>query len=259
MNALLSTNSNVESATWQNFERLYAIDLVYVRDCWQLCGDAHCCSFSRYKSKFRLLARTPFQELPLLPHEYDYLEAKGWLAQFGDFDRKTTEYPLANYTLKIDSIISRRPHCACDHATRPIVCRLYPLLPVFNLEGVCIGTEPLGIFEELEQVGNLPRACQLESMPFDQVTKFLAFTSELASNPEFLFYLEAYRLTKAEARQGVIAAHTLGRDVFSVFESLVLRNRVLDHNRLKGRLEALLDQFRTRFGWQAFPALKWKS
>jgi hypothetical protein len=255
MSNRMQLSVDIDDATWQSFERLYATDLVYVRDCWKLCGDAHCCSFSRYKARFRVMARTAFSEMPLLPYEYEFLRRKGWLAQFGDYDHKVSEYPLSDYTIRVDSIISRRPNCACDHATRPVICRLYPLLPVFALDGSCLGVEPLGIFEELEEIGGLPRACQLESMPFDQLPKFLTFVSELAANPQFLFYLEAYRLAKAEVRDRVQAAYTPNRDVFSVFESLFLRQRAIDHTVLKARLEVLLGQFRGRYGESLFPVL----
>ncbi len=176
------TNATTKNAATLrgSFECIYSTDLVYVKDCWQLCGDAHCCNFSRYKSRFRLMGQTPFQELPLLPGEYQFLEQNGWLTQFGDYDLKATEYELSDVKLKIESIISRRPNCACDHATRPVVCRLYPLLPVFDIEGTCINTEPMGIFEELEQIAGLSQACQLRSLPFDEMEKFLAITDELS-------------------------------------------------------------------------------
>lgn len=249
----MQPNANIDDATRHTFERLYATDLVYVRDCWKLCGDAHCCSFSRYKSRFRIMAQTSFSELPLLPLEYEFLQEKGWLAQFGDYDHKVTEYPLSDYTLTIHSIISRRPNCACDHATRPVVCRLYPLLPVFSVDGTCAGVETLGIYEELEQIGGLPPACQLESMPFDQLPKFLSFAGELAKSPQFLFYLEAYRLAKAAASERIRAAYTPERDVFSVFEALFLRKRVFDHDSLKANLETLLERFRGHYGDAYFP------
>ena len=70
---------NAQENSVSGVERIYSTDLTFVPNCWKLCGDAHCCSFSRYKAKFRMIAKTPFQELPLLPGEYEFLAAKGWL------------------------------------------------------------------------------------------------------------------------------------------------------------------------------------
>jgi hypothetical protein len=233
----------------QSFDKIYATDLVYVSNCWKLCGDAHCCSFARYKAKFKLIARTPFQELPLLPGEYAYLQAKGWLAQFGDHDHKVIEYALDTCTLKIESIISRRPHCACDHATRPIVCRLYPLLPVFTIHGTLSGVETYGIYEELEQIEGLAPACQLTTMPFDELSKFLTITSEIAKNPHHLYYLEAYRLTKAHVRAQLLYAKSTQQDnVFFLFEKMLIRKQVVNHVTLKSTLQTLATQFRAAYG-----------
>ncbi len=68
------------------FERIYATDLRYVPDCYKLCGDAHCCNFSRYKQKFAFMGRSHFQELPLLPGEFEFLRDQGYLAQFQDHE-----------------------------------------------------------------------------------------------------------------------------------------------------------------------------
>ncbi len=95
------------------FDKIYSTDLVYQPDCWQLCGDAHCCNFSRYKAKFKLIAKNHFQELPLLPGEYDYLETRGCLTQFSDFEHKVIEYTLDHRSIQVESIVSRRPNCAC--------------------------------------------------------------------------------------------------------------------------------------------------
>ncbi len=241
---------DADSLAQQSFASIYSTDLVYVSDCWKLCGDAHCCSFARIKSKFRLMARTPFQELPLLPGEYEYLRANGWLAQFGDHDHKVIEYPLSDFVLRIESIISRRPQCACDHDTRPTICRLYPLMPTFDIDGHCLGTELLGIYEELETLAGLAPACQLHAIPFEQMSKFLTITTALGRVPIFLYYLEAYRLTKAHVRDRVAAAWTPDRDVFSVFEGQFLRNKLIDHAVLRPQLEALLADFRQRYGQQ---------
>src|SRR3954468_4396817 len=90
----------VEVYGTSGFERIYVTDLTFVPDCWKLCGDAHCCSFSRYKAKFRMIARTPFQELPLLPGEYEFHLAKGWLKQFEPFEHRVIEFPIDAGTIK---------------------------------------------------------------------------------------------------------------------------------------------------------------
>ena len=236
------------------FETIYATDLVYQADCWQLCGDAHCCNFARYKSRFKLIARTPFQELPLLPGEYAFLKSRGWLDQFGDHDYKVAEFPIDGYTIKAESIVSRREGCACNHDTRPTICRLYPLLPRFDIAGRFIGTEPMGIYEEMEQIAALPAACQLTSIPFAELQKLLTITEAFAQSPLCLFYLEAYRRTKRHAADQLAAECRDGKDVFSTFEARFIRGKLVDTEVLRQELSELKLAFEAHYGEAVFTA-----
>lgn len=216
-----------------------------------MCGDAHCCSFTRYKANFKLIAQHHFQELPLLPGEFEFLEKRGWLTQFGDFDHKVTDYPIDGRSLRIESIVSRRPNCACDHDTRPVVCRLYPLLPVFNDAGWLTGADSFGIYEELEKIGEMAPACPLSSLPFDELQKFLLIASEIASRPSLLYYITVYRLTKSHVASRLKSAYiSKGGSPFSVFEGMLLRGRAIDHTALKLQLCSLADRFAARYGNQ---------
>ncbi len=244
------------------FDAIYGADLVYVPDCWKLCGDAHCCSFSRHKARFRIMAKSPFQELPLLPGEYDYLRARGWHAQFDPHEHRVTSFRFDGVEIRSESILSRRPGCACDHATRPTICRLYPLLPCFDVSGVLQGAERVSIYDDLEVIGGLPPACQLKSLPFAQLTPFLAITSALARSPLLLFHLEAYRLTKRHVAERIGAGvrgsgggssdGSSGQDVFRRFENDFLRRRLIDDASLQEDLGRLIRAFDAHHGdWRA--------
>ena len=239
----------MEIARRTGFERMYATDLVYIPDCWKLCGDAHCCSFARYKSRFKMIGRTPFQELPLLPGEHGFLDSNGWLEQFGDYDHKVIEFAIDGYNLKVESIVSRKADCACNHETRPTICRLYPLLPVFDVAGRLIGTEPIGSYEEMERIGQIDPACKITALPFNQVNQFLAIAEALGSDPCHLFYLEAYRVTKKHVADRIEASfQSRDRDVFSVFESGFIRQNLVDKERLRTDLNALARRFESALG-----------
>lgn len=242
----------LDTSIINSYDKIYETDLVYIRNCWTLCGDAHCCSFSRYKAKFNFIARSHFQELPLLPYEYEYLAHKGWLTQFGDFDHKVIDYPLDNWTMKIESIISRRPNCACNHETRPTVCKLYPLLPVFDLEGRVIGIDSFGVYEELEEMDNLEPACKLTSLPFEELKKFLLVTGEIGRNPTVLFYISAYRIAKQHIRVQLSKARAAKstKSSFSLFETALIRNQLINHSELKAQFNTLANRFREQYGSQ---------
>jgi hypothetical protein len=229
------------------FDEIYATDLRYLVDCWKLCGDAHCCSFSRYKSRFSLIGRTPFQELPLLPGEYEYLSAKGWLAQFGDYEHRVQSFELPMGSMRLETVVSRRPHCACDQPTRPTVCRLYPLLPVFDVEGKLVGVESLGIYEVLEEIQRSEPACRLTSLPFAEMQKLITIANAIGRAPLALFYMMAYRIAKEHVRTRLIEASASSKtDLFKLFERLLLRQRLTD-DRLVTELTSLADLFKRRY------------
>lgn len=231
------------------FEGLYATDLVYKPDCWKLCGDAHCCSFSRHKARFRMLARGGGQDLPLLPGEFDFLQSKGWQRQFQDYSRRTTVYDFGAGSIALDMVSSRRPGCACDHDTRTVVCRLYPLLPVFDIDGRLTGTEMLGTYEELEVLEGLAPACQVSTLPFEQLDLFLRICGLIAASPAFLFHLAAYRAAKRHVFGRLAEAKaTTGKSAFALFEGAVLRRRLFDHPALKAELSSLRSTFEARYG-----------
>ena len=232
------------------FARLYELDLVYQKDCWKLCGDAHCCSFSRHKQRFRMLAKKKFQELPLLPGEHAFLSSRGWLSQFQDHDHKHSEYAIdERRALSVESIVSRRPGgCACDHDTRPVVCRLYPLLPVLDEAGRLSGIEPFGVYEELEKLEGLAPACELKALPFDQLSMFLEVSRLLGESPLVSFHVAAYRIAKRHAFDKLKNKLKEGESAFATFEWDLLRERVFDHDALRRDLVALADRYEARWG-----------
>ena len=170
------------------FQSIYAADLVYSPGCWKLCGDANCCNFTRYKSQMRLLGKSHRQELPLLPGEYEYLQETGGLTGYGRHEHRVVEYPIAQGVLKIELLVGHAEGCVCHHATRTTVCRLYPLLPVFDIDGHLHGVDTrFGMFEEIEAIGGIEPACKLTNVPFTELNAFLAITSAIARYPLAMF------------------------------------------------------------------------
>jgi len=231
-------------------DELYAIDLVYVRNCWTLCGDAHCCSFARHKQRFTIMARRHFQELPLLAGEYEYLAARGWLDQFGEHEHRVVELALPDgRTMKAESIVSRRLGCACNHATRPIVCRLYPLLPVFAVDGRLEGIDDFGVYEMLERLDGLDPACAIREIPVEQLAVFLRFCALIATRPQWLFQLAAYRATVAHVASSIASAKAeSGKSAFKLFEWGFLRDNLIRRAELAQHLAGLADEFVRRWG-----------
>ena len=238
----------------QTFDTIYATDLVYAPDCWKLCGDAHCCNFARYKSQMGVIGKQTFQELPLFPGEMDFLRARGFGADFGDFEHRVTEFPLTRGTMKIEVLVSRGKTCACQHDTRTTVCRLYPLMPRFDDDGQLSGVDTqFGMFEQIERLAVMPRACQVSSIPFVEMDKLLTICRAIGANPTHVFYVKAFEIAKAHAIAKIAEARRAvptGREVssFQIFQGLYALKQLLDPFVMRRQLDALADRFAERFG-----------
>jgi hypothetical protein len=251
MTAMTEFGSRAEPrASTAVYDKLYRLDLVYQPDCYKLCGDAHCCSFARHKQHFRILGKRAFQELPLLPGEFDYMAERGYLAQFGEYERKASAYPLNDGTaLSVDSVVSYRTGgCVCDHGTRPVVCRLYPILPVIDEVGRLHGIEPFGVYEELELLAGQSPACQIRSLPLAQLELFLEVSRALAEDPVIAFHLAAYRIAKRHVAGRLATARKGDENVFAQFEWALLRKRLFDHEALRCELAELAARYRAQWG-----------
>ena len=234
-----------------DWNAIYESDLVYEANCWTKCGDAHCCSFSQHKSRFMFMGRKHFQELPLLPGEYEYLAQTGRLRQFGEYKHKRTELALqGGDVVVLDSIVSYRPGCACEHAHRPTICRLYPLFPVFDIDGRLVGVDAaFGIYEELEKIDGLGRVCEVSALPFDQLNLFLRLVNTIAESPLHLYYMQADRLAKSHVSANLSAMRASGsQSAFALFEAQFLTGTLLNQNILRDELSSLADQFKARYG-----------
>lgn len=195
------------------------------------------------------MGRKPFQELPLLPGEYEFMAERDLLNQFGDFQHKILNFEIEGYDLKVESILVHTDVCPCSHDLRPTICRLYPALPVFDIDGRLIATETMGIYEEMERIAGLAPACRVDTLSMKELNKFLAITEQISRCPHFLYYLEAYRMTKQHAsRQLQNAVEQGSANVFVAFEMGFLKNNLLDPAFLRDELSCLAAKFKQRYG-----------
>jgi hypothetical protein len=101
---------------------------------------------------------------------------------------------------------------------------------VFDVDGRLIGTESFGMYEVLEELEDLERACKLTDLPFGEINKFMALASAISSDPKALFYVSAYRIAKhhlEERLQGLCGGTKAS--YFRVFENNLLTNKLIDH------------------------------
>jgi hypothetical protein len=245
------------------FDAIYATDLTYGKDCWTLCGDAHCCSFGRYR------ARDPVQQdLLLLPHEHDYMKARGHTAQYRSYRFHSRSYVLTDATLRFEmlSVATTRGGCPCSHAIRPTVCRLYPMLPLFEVGVGLVGIEPyFALEDEVERAAGMPVTCRIEHLTPAELKGFLRIANAIASVPDCMFHVMAYDCVRRHVRAGLqrrAAQDPIAPTTEAVSRTLatlgvdLLRGCLFDGTQLRHELDALARSFVDRYGadFQTRPA-----
>jgi hypothetical protein len=234
-----------------NFARIYATDLMFVPGCWKLCGDGHCCSFRRYKVRFKLIGSPPVLQLPILPGEYAWLRESGLLEKVRGHEHRVKTHEFNGRRLHMETMVAKEPTCFCAHETRTTVCRLYPLLPLFDDDGHLTGASSVfGSFELLEQLEGLERACKITHMSLGEADKFAIIAGEIARDPVALYYARAYAMTLDQVRRRLPELHAARGDssYFATFEMSLIRGRLLDQEVLDRELTAMAERFERRYG-----------
>ena len=177
------------------------------------------------------------------------MRARGFERDFGEFEHRVIDFELTRGVMKLEFLVSRGKTCACQHATRTTVCRLYPLMPVFTDDCRLTAFDTLfGMFEHIERLDVLPRACQVENIPFGEMNKLLTICIAIAANPTQVFYFMAFELAKAHAAEKIVLARRrvpAGRQVssFRIFQGLYALKQLLDADVVRRQLDALADRF----------------
>jgi hypothetical protein len=230
----------------QAFDAIYATDLVYEQDCWKLCGDAHCCHYDRYK-RFGPASERGVAKIPMLPGEWDYMERNGFLAGYREprLDRTVLEGRGATFVFEM-LVAQADAACPCTHASRPTFCRLYPMMPVFEVDGRLKEIDPLfGVFEEMERLMGAPPACQVKTVPPPQQPLLDRICDAIGSSPRLVFAISSYRTMKRlfrERMEGVMKAHNI--PAYAALPLVAKDGEYVDRGALVAELDAMLAQFR---------------
>ena len=243
-------SANTVALDDETFDAIFNTDLIYAKDCWELCGDAHCCHFDRYR-KFAGDSERGFQKIPLLTGEYEYMKRRGLLNQYSEFEREVTCVTLVAGEFNFDLLsIPADRACPCDHSRRPTICRLYPLMPILSPTDKLIGVDAnCSQFEVVEDLGGMQRACQLTGTSFVEFGKFITICTAISRNPRTMFSAMFLHLFLVMFRSTIKASMKKnGVTVFQAIQTLAGQESFVDQAKLADELDSLTNQFQAEFG-----------
>ena len=226
------------------FERLYAQQLVFEPGCWQTCNGGFCCAGNHPDFDFDFMT-TRGTDIVYLPREYAWANSS-----LATFENSANRYPgvleldLGEFSI---GLVYTRCHLlgTCDGVVdKPLLCRLYPFLPVYRYSGEFERCIPASVFDLTFAAIGEPSPCT--------VLRQQNYEAEFASGRLYrdldtyvLFYLRcALHLAEimSSAISGNASLKTLsGKDFWKRWEMLHLGGRFLPRDRLIGKIR---DEYR---------------
>jgi hypothetical protein len=149
-----------------DWRTIHSRPLIAVPDCWKLCGDGFCCASSHPDLQFRLMPRGGAGTVVIyLNDEYAWMRANGH-AVCGE-ETGDVLPPMAFDFGGPGPLILRHARCGylgrCNGAvTKPLLCRSYPFIPVFDADGALEDVLPASIIDATFQIKEGRRLCPLE-------------------------------------------------------------------------------------------------
>jgi len=238
------------------FDVVHQTDLTYVEGCWKLCGDAHCCHYDRYRRESTPQDRG-MTRIPMLAGEYRYMEERGLLSQYSSPRLETHALPLRSGLYRFELLtVPASGRCPCDHNRRPTVCRLYPLLPVYAVGRGLVGIDTnFGVFEEVEELAKIERACKVTQAPFTQFDHFLRIATAVADSPDCMFGMMAYSLIKRHFRDRLLGImRDQGLPAYPALGMMMSSGAMYDRDLLIADLDDMAAEFQRVYGPDFAPA-----
>lgn len=222
-----------------DWQTIHSRPLVAVPECWTKCGGGFCCSNDHPDFQFRLMPKGGQGTTILyLEDEYLWLKANGHVI-CGEENGATIAPMVFDYGGPRPLVLRHAP-CAylgrCNgKVTKPLLCRTYPAIPVFGLDGRLETTVPASIIDATFQLKDGRPLCPLpDSATTDALEKDPALAAALA-HPRLILHTQAVRAFIESYRQRLQAWEGFslsGPAFWQAWELAYLGRRLVDRERV---------------------------
>jgi hypothetical protein len=240
-----------------DWRTIHSRPLIAVPDCWKLCGGGFCCSNSHPDFQFRLIPQSGSGTVVIyLDDEYAWLRANGHVV-CGEEDGEV----ISAFELDFGAprpLILHHARCGylgrCTGAiTKPLLCRAYPFLPVFGLDGQLEDVLPASIIDATLQMRNGNRPCPID----DRKRLEAALENDPAllaalQHPYIIFHTQAAAAFLASYREHVLSwdgfQRLSGPEFWQAWEMAYLGRRLVNRDIVAARLLNVYEALAARHG-----------
>lgn len=245
------------SITPVDWQTIHSRPLIAVPDCWKLCGDGFCCANSHTDLQFRLMPKGGAGTVVIyLGDEYAWMRANGHIVcgeEKGDIIPPTT-FDFGGP----GPIVMRHARCGylgrCDGAiTKPLLCRSYPFIPVFSVDGALEDVLPASIIDATFQLKDGRRLCPLEER--ERLVRALGSNPELFAalrHPYIILHTQAVAAFWASYKERLTSwdgfKSLSGPAFWQAWEMAYLGRRLADREAVASHLRAVYTKLAARHG-----------
>jgi hypothetical protein len=243
------------------WEKIHAETFLLEDQCWKTCNGGFCCSNNHPDFNFQLI---PTHGTTLLYMEEEYR----WLAENRKvFDPRTLEGTPNQVSIDFGgpiplSLVQMR--CSllgkCQGVIdKPLLCKLYPMLPILGIDGDLEDIAPASIFELTMLLEKMKTPCTVVDKKQHYLQKWRNAPEQLESlnHPYIILYLQAAKHFAAIYSEQLQANEALrglsGKHFWGMWEIEYLMGSLMDGDLLAEKIRQTYEALLDRYGF-VFPA-----
>ena len=232
-------------------------DFVDEGPCWTTCGGGSCCKGGVPGVKFQLILNQGVN-LIFLEKEYEYIKEHGTShdALEGSPAPQTLTFDFGgDRPLSVVQIPCKLLGLCRGVVVKPLLCRLYPFIPIVDASGGLESLFPGSIFELTDEVMGWDCRCPVMQ------DKRQIYWDKWRDNPEnlgllrhpyLMFHLACYGIFADSYRrmlpQNDVLAGRVGPDFWHAWELQYLSGRLFDWDEIRGKVHTTYMALRHRHG-----------
>jgi len=236
------------------WEQLHHTSFPSVPNCWEKCGGGFCCNNRHELVKFRAIP-SGRQSFPVMNGEYAYLHDAKSLGPEMISNTRTMSTVLSNgKTVSAHMVTCSQGGRCFSWEQRPLICKIYPFVPIPDLDGNITGFEVGSVFDIMFHLAGIPSPCAvLEGDCAQLKEKMKDEIGFIFTMPYFIFYFRAFGIIADQLRKGFSENYTglPSADYpkfFREFEILYMSQKVFSKENIKNELENLYSELEKKYG-----------
>jgi hypothetical protein len=234
---MTTANSNDNAIDWIQVHRN---EYLFEDNCWAKCKSSFCCT-NRHDDFNFIAIRQGECSIHYIENEYEFLSQKGLAPEKG-VKETLFDYGGQKPLRVVNAICEKQGQCVGTY-TKPLICRLYPFLPILDKSGALIDLQALSLFDQAMPFSGSVASCHIHS----QKQKYLnlwqsnpAILAPIVAQPRLrLYLLAAAYFSSIYQKKMALSEQLKGRrkkEFWYIWEREFLTGQLIDKEELARKL-----------------------